>query len=78
MMPMIRIRRAINAGYLMCDVLLLLLWMLMLMLMLMLGMMVMMIVKGVRRRDLMLCVMLYVGVVTDLVGNDYASQSRGR
>jgi hypothetical protein len=50
----------------------LLLWMLMLMLMLWM-VVVVMIVKGVRWSDLMLCVMLYVGVVADLVGNDYAS-----
>jgi hypothetical protein len=51
----------------------LLLWMLMLMLMLWMVVVVVMIVKGVRWSDLMLCVMLYVGVVADLVGNDYAS-----
>jgi hypothetical protein len=50
----------------------LLLWMLMLMLMLWM-VVVVMIVKGVRWSDLMLCVMLYVGIVADLVGNDYAS-----
>jgi hypothetical protein len=50
----------------------LLLWMLMLMLMLWM-VVVVMIVKGERWSDLMLCVMLYVGVVADLVGNDYAS-----